>query len=80
MRWGRSKLVLLKTRLFQKSRVFGLIQPIAMALDREDIANSKQPKRSIERGKGFTNQQDTIPSNIISEPSIFALNACKLEK
>jgi hypothetical protein len=30
--------------------------------------------------KGFTNQQDTIPSNIIPKPSIFALNAYQLEE
>jgi hypothetical protein len=73
---GTIKLVLLKTRLSQ-SRVFALTNRL-IALDRERYR--QQPKRSIVRGKGFTSQQDTIPSNIIPKPSIFALNAFKLEE
>jgi hypothetical protein len=32
------------------------------------------------RGKGFTSQQGTIPSNIIPELSIFVLKVCKPEE
>jgi hypothetical protein len=40
-----------------------------------------QTTQTVDRArKGFTNQQDTIPSNIIPEPSILATNACKLEE